>query len=490
MSIAEVTAHGDRAGVVMQRTLQRAVVCEGTGLHSGISCRVTVLPAPPNTGIQFLPLLVSEDANPFRRALALAKEYSASGVLPSQTYKASHLLAALYGLGIDNAYVTLEGSEIPQVDGSAAPYVHLLQTAGISLTDVPRQHLRLKKTVEVAADGKSISARPAKDLRLSYSIDFPHPVIGRQSINLVLSEETFATHLAPARTFGFGAELALLREKGLARGASSESVLVLDDEGVRENELRFADEFVRHKVLDLVGDLALMGIRLQGHVVAHRAGAQLHAALCSRILGDPSAWALGEGEAPQSAPLPRPPTSVHVVSVSAEMLRILRDDISQIHSLSPDQFELFVCDRLCRMGFEVERVGSVYTPDGGVDVVAWPKEATFPFLLAVQAKHHRSANRKTGPGAVKELQATIEHGPFQAGLLVTSTTFTPSARWFASNRPQLVRLRDIHDLSRWLQDRFLDDAEWREIPARIELAPGVFVELPRGASLYPRKRES
>lgn len=171
---------------------------------------------------------------------------------------------------------------------------------------------------------------------------------------------------------------------------------------------------------------------------------------------------------------------IYLVDVFPHILDMLRKDYSYIHQLNPDQFELLICDRLSNMGFEVERVGSIYSPDGGVDIVAWPSKPTpFPYLLATQVKHHKRPTKKTGPSAVKDLQAVVANQPFQAGLLVTNTGFTPNARWFATNRSHIIRLRDMHDLKRWVSDNFTDEAEWREIPSEIELSPGITLKLPR-----------
>lgn len=171
---------------------------------------------------------------------------------------------------------------------------------------------------------------------------------------------------------------------------------------------------------------------------------------------------------------------IYIVDAGLQLLEILRKDYSYIHQLSPDQFELLICDRLSKMGFEVERVGSIYSPDGGVDIVAWPrKPSPLPYLLATQVKHHRLPSKRTGPNAVKDLQAIISTQPFQAGLLVTNTTFTPNAHWFAKHRSNIVRLRDMQDLKRWIWDNFTDKEEWRDIPSEIELSPGVTVKLPQ-----------
>lgn len=171
---------------------------------------------------------------------------------------------------------------------------------------------------------------------------------------------------------------------------------------------------------------------------------------------------------------------IRVVPATQQILELLRKDIKQIFNLTADQFEMLVCDRLYEMGFAVERVGSVYARDGGVDIVACSRDrSAFPFIIGVQAKHHKHPKYKTGPSPVKELQTVIDTQPFNAGLLVTNTTFTPHAHWFAEKRHNLIRLRDLIDLSRWIMDNFLDEEESREIPEEIELCPGVRIRIPR-----------
>ena len=172
--------------------------------------------------------------------------------------------------------------------------------------------------------------------------------------------------------------------------------------------------------------------------------------------------------------------TVQLVSATPHILETLRKDYSYIHQLPPDKVELLICDRLSQMGLNVEQVGSTYAPDGGVDIIATPSgPAPFPYLLAVQVKHHRSPKRKTGPNPVREFQSVIASLPFQAGLIVTSTSFTPTAHWVASHRPHIVRLRDMHDLKRWIWDDFANPSEWRELPLEIKLAPGIIINVPQ-----------
>ncbi len=172
------------------------------------------------------------------------------------------------------------------------------------------------------------------------------------------------------------------------------------------------------------------------------------------------------------------PVTVRLLPVTRLLIPALAANPSLIHQLTPSQFEDFVCDRLFAMGMEPRRVGLMNQRDGGVDVVFWPRDrSAFPFLGAAQVKHHRNSHKLEGPAAVRELAAVLGAHPFHAGLLVTNTTFTPDAKWFAAHHAQLIRLRDFADIQRWLRGRFDDDAEWREIPNEIELCPGVVVHI-------------
>lgn len=174
------------------------------------------------------------------------------------------------------------------------------------------------------------------------------------------------------------------------------------------------------------------------------------------------------------------PPRVELVDISRELLEMLQTTPDRLRDLTADQFELLVCDRLAAFGYDFARVGRhAFRKDGGIDLLAWQRTALVPLLIAVQAKHTRRANRKVGPDAVRDLAGTVRQHGFNAGLLVTNTTFTPDARWFAGKEPSLVQLRDIQDLRRWLRGEFSRDAEWRDLPTGIDLCPGVRIELPR-----------
>jgi len=193
-----------------------------------------------------------------------------------------HLLAALRVMGVDNVVVDLDGPEVPIMDGSASPFIYLIREAGMRRQPAPRNYLIVRESVEIREEGREIAIHPSERLRVSYTIDFPGTFIGRQVLSRALHKQVFAEEIAPARTFCFLRDVAALRSRGLALGGSLDNAVVVDESGPM-NRLRFDDEFVRHKVLDLVGDLALLGMPILGHVVANKAGHALHARLVEAL---------------------------------------------------------------------------------------------------------------------------------------------------------------------------------------------------------------
>jgi UDP-3-O-[3-hydroxymyristoyl] N-acetylglucosamine deacetylase len=250
-----------------------------------------ILPAPPGTGIVFRRTdldgfeieAVSRNVARVSYATSLMKK----GVLISTT---EHLLSAFIGVGIDNAVVELDNLELPILDGSALPFVELIQKAGIRRQRRPRKYLKILREVEMREGNKFISVHPAESYSVSYSINFPHPLIGKETFQVELSNGSYLRHIAPARTFGSRDDEKAMRNMGLIRGASRENCIVLTRDGIENGPLRFPDEFVRHKILDLVGDLALLGKPVLGRIEADRAGHAMHTALVSRILRDKSLW--------------------------------------------------------------------------------------------------------------------------------------------------------------------------------------------------------
>ena len=261
------------------------------GLHSGAAVRMKILPAKAGTGIVFR----RTDLNGFEveaigrnvARVSYATSLMKKGVLISTT---EHLLSAFVGTGVDNAIVELDNLELPILDGSARPFVEMIQRTGIRKQRRPRTYMKILRTLELREGNKFIGVYPAGGYSVSYRIDFPHPLIGKEEFRLQMTNGSYVREIAAARTFGSREDEKTMREMGLIRGASADNCIVLTPDGVENGPLRFPDEFVRHKVLDLVGDLALLGKQVLGSVVADRAGHAMHTALVSRLLRDTSLW--------------------------------------------------------------------------------------------------------------------------------------------------------------------------------------------------------
>jgi UDP-3-O-[3-hydroxymyristoyl] N-acetylglucosamine deacetylase len=285
-----------------QTTLRRPTAVSGIGVHSGAPATLTMLPAEADTGIVFV--RCGTDGQPDREIVAnvravTATEFAtvlgdAAGPLCST---AEHVLAAMSGLGVDNAIIEIDGPEVPIMDGSAAPFVEAIDEAGLIALPVPRRYIRILKPVRVASGDSYGELRPhPQGFRIELEIEFNHPLIGRQQIAHDIVPETFRRELARARTFGFMRDVAKLWSAGYALGASFENTLVVnDDRLLNPDGLRFADEFARHKALDAIGDLALAGAPLLGAYRSVRGGHRLNHAVLSALMADPSAWVLVDG---------------------------------------------------------------------------------------------------------------------------------------------------------------------------------------------------
>jgi UDP-3-O-[3-hydroxymyristoyl] N-acetylglucosamine deacetylase len=278
--------------VRFETTVQRPAEARGIGLHSGVPVSIRILPAPPSTGIVFIRTDLDNFPIPASWRYVARVSYATSlmrqGVLISTT---EHLLSVFYSMGVDNAYVEIDNLEVPILDGSGRPYVELLRAAGLKSYRRRKRFLRIRRPVTVEAGSKRISILPSDRFLLTCDVFYDHPLIGRQSLDMEVTPERYAEEIAPARTFGFSHELAQMRDMGLIRGASLENAICFDGETVRNPEgLRFPDECCRHKALDLIGDLALIGKPLLGHVIAERAGHAMHTALVARIMSDPSLY--------------------------------------------------------------------------------------------------------------------------------------------------------------------------------------------------------
>ncbi|TDO99054.1 UDP-3-O-acyl-N-acetylglucosamine deacetylase [Marinomonas balearica] len=281
--------------MVRQRTLKNIIRATGVGLHSGEKVYLTLKPAPANTGIVFVrtdlepPLEIVGDA----RAVGSTNFATAlcSGDVKISTVE--HLMSAMAGLGVDNAYVEVSASEIPLMDGSASPFVFLLQSAGLEEQDAPKKFIRITKPIRVDEGDKYAILEPHSGFRLSFTIDFDHPAIGEdvQNTSIDFSTTTFVKEISRARTFGFMKDLEYFKNNDLARGANMDNAIVLDDFKVLNDEgLRYRDELVRHKVLDAIGDLYLLGHSLIGEYKAHKSGHALNNKLLLALLERQDAW--------------------------------------------------------------------------------------------------------------------------------------------------------------------------------------------------------
>ncbi len=287
-----------------QLTIQRPAEIEGIGLHTAAPCHLRLMPAPADTGIVFRRVdLDNFEIEAHVRNVArvsYATSLMRQGVLLSTT---EHILAALYSCGIDNVYIELDGLELPILDGSSKPFIDLLAKTGTRRLRRRRKYLRVVKPLEFSDAGRKIGIYPCEEFRVHCYVDYDHPSVGPQEVEMTVNRETFSRELAPARTFGFVKDFPGLRAMGLIRGGSLENAVVLDDQSILNGPLRFPDEFGRHKALDLIGDLALVGRPLKARIVAHKAGHALHTQLVTRLLADHSLWTeTTEDRTPASAP--------------------------------------------------------------------------------------------------------------------------------------------------------------------------------------------
>ena len=279
-----------------QTTLAKSIEVSGIGLHTGVPVNLTLKPAPENTGYIF----VRTDLDNFE--IPASVEYIShcsyattllrNGVLLSTC---EHLLSALRGAGIDNCFIELDNIEIPIMDGSSENFIELIERAGIFVQIAPRHFLKILERVEFEQGDRRMSVEPSDIFEIECVIDFPHPFINRQSFHFKMQNGSFGREIASARTFGFTQEIEMLRKANLALGGSLDNAIVLTPDGMlNENPLRFADEFVRHKILDIIGDFALLGMPVLGKITAEKSGHAVHASLMSKLLKTESAWKIIE----------------------------------------------------------------------------------------------------------------------------------------------------------------------------------------------------
>ena len=281
----------------VQHTIRRSVSCSGIGLHSGEKVKLSLRPARAGYGVRFrradlggveIPATV-DNVDRLHYATGLSRD---AGTVET----VEHLLAALVSLGVDNVVVELNQAEVPIMDGSAASFVYLVHEAGLKRLTRPRRYLKALRPISLTRGEKRIALYPSDHFKVTYSISFDHPLLRHMTHTLRVTRESFVDEIAPARTFGFLKEVEMLRQKGLALGGSLDNAVVLGETGVLNSSLRFDDEFVRHKILDVIGDLALVGYPVIGHLVAHRGGHELHAAFAEKILQESEAWQIVESQ--------------------------------------------------------------------------------------------------------------------------------------------------------------------------------------------------
>ncbi|MCW5950454.1 MAG: UDP-3-O-acyl-N-acetylglucosamine deacetylase [Pyrinomonadaceae bacterium] len=275
-----------------QTTLANSVSVSGVGLHTGAEVNLTLRPAPENTGYIFVRTDLDKFEIPASVEYISHCSYATTlvrrGVVLSTC---EHLLSALRGSGVDNCFIELDNIEVPILDGSSEDWVELIERAGIAEQDAPRHYLRVKQRVEIEQGDRRMSIEPSDRFEIDCTIDFPHPFINQQKFRFVAENGSYGREIASARTFGFTHEIEMLRKANLALGGSLDNAIVLTDEGMlNETPLRVPDEFVRHKILDIIGDVALVGMPVIGRITAHKSGHAVHAALMSKLLKTPTAW--------------------------------------------------------------------------------------------------------------------------------------------------------------------------------------------------------
>lgn len=275
-----------------QTTIAEQISTKGVGLHTGVEVHLTLKPAPENTGYIFVRTDLDNFEIPASAEYISHCSYATTlmrrGVVLSTC---EHLLSALRGCGVDNCFIELDNIEIPIMDGSSEDFLELISKAGVVEQNAPRRHFRVLEKVSVEQAGRMMSVEPSDKFEIECLIDFPHPFINRQSLHFVFDNGSFGREIASARTFGFTNEIDALRKANLALGGSLDNAIVLTPDGMlNETPLRFDDEFVRHKILDIIGDFALLGMPVLGKITAEKSGHAVHAALMSKLLKTEGAW--------------------------------------------------------------------------------------------------------------------------------------------------------------------------------------------------------
>ena len=290
----------DNRAFMNQTTISNEVSVVGVGLHTGVEVNLKLKPAPENTGYVFVRTDLDNFEIPASAEYISHCSYATTlmrrGVVLSTC---EHLLSALRGSAVDNCFIELDNIEIPIMDGSSEDFIELIKRAGVSEQDSPRRHFRVLKKVSLDQDGRRMSIEPSDKYEIECVIDFDHPFINKQSLHFVFDNGAFGREIASARTFGFTTEIEMLRKANLALGGSLDNAIVLTPDGMlNETPLRFDDEFVRHKILDIIGDFALLGMPVLGKITAEKSGHAVHAALMSKLLKTEGAWEIVSSKDP------------------------------------------------------------------------------------------------------------------------------------------------------------------------------------------------
>jgi UDP-3-O-[3-hydroxymyristoyl] N-acetylglucosamine deacetylase len=276
-----------------QRTVAKPVNCSGVGIHSGKKVNLTIKPAPPNHGIKFIRTDLL-DCPVISAHFNMVVDTSLATVIGFEGFIVStieHLMASFAGLSIDNALVEIDGYEMPIMDGSAGPFTSLIMASGIKELDTPRYFFVIKEPIELKKDGKMVGVYPCSTYKITCTIEYDHPLINRQSYSVDVSDHVWESEISKARTFGFLHEYEYLKKYGLARGVTLENVIAIDDKDViNDSGLRYQDEFVRHKILDCIGDFSLLGMPILGHVVAEKSGHAFNHSFLKKVFAEKKSW--------------------------------------------------------------------------------------------------------------------------------------------------------------------------------------------------------
>ena len=277
----------------LQRTVAKPVNCSGVGIHSGKKVNLTIKPAPPNHGIKFIRTDLL-DCPVISAHFNMVVDTSLATVIGFEGFIVStieHLMASFAGLSIDNALVEIDNYEMPIMDGSAGPFTSMIKAAGIKELDTPRYFFVIKEPIELKKDEKMVGVYPCSTYKITCTIEFDHPLIKKQSYSVDVSDHIWESEISRARTFGFLHEYEYLKKNGLARGVTLENVIAIDDKDVvNEGGLRYQDEFVRHKILDCIGDFSLLGMPILGHVVAEKSGHAFNHSFLKKIFAEKESW--------------------------------------------------------------------------------------------------------------------------------------------------------------------------------------------------------